>query len=84
MVTPAKKRAPRAKATPTPVENPTPGCVVHIHDGTATITPIKAADVPAIAWLLLDAADDPAQVRTNTAPMGWVVPEKIAKAAGLT
>lgn len=69
---------PRKKTTPD-----VPKHVTTIDDGQAFITPVNPGDVEAIARLLIENADTPASVRTTTGPAGWLVPEKIAKAAGL-
>lgn len=60
-----------------------PANFIALADGVATITPVNPADIPALARLLLDAADNPAQVQTTTGPDGWKTPESVAKKAGL-
>ena len=46
------------------------------------IAAVDAADVPKIARLLVDAADNPNDVSTTTAPVGWLVPAAVAQKAG--
>lgn len=51
-----------------------------------TVEVVSAGSTPGeIATALLDAADDPAQVRTVTTVtgMGWRVPASVAKKAGI-
>lgn len=60
-----------------------PAHVTTVTADTAHITPVDLADTPALAQLLLDAADHPSQVSTTTMPYGWLVPVSVAKAAGL-
>lgn len=60
-----------------------PAHVTALADGVATITAVNLGDSPEIARLLLASAEFPAQVRTVTAPHGWVVPEPVAKKTGL-
>lgn len=53
-------------------------------DGNVLVYPEDVRDTADIASRLLDAADNPIDVRTVTGPPGWLVDGAIAEKAGFT
>lgn len=54
------------------------------NEGNVLVYPEDARDTADIATRLLDAADNPIEVRTVTGPPGWLVDATIANNAGFT
>lgn len=52
--------------------------------GKVFVYPEDVRDTADIASRLLDAADNPIEVRTVTGPPGWLVDGKLAETAGFT
>lgn len=52
-------------------------------DGTVTVHPVDPKTAQDIAVGLLGAAGNPAEVRTTTSPAGFIVPDAVAKKAGV-
>lgn len=77
------RKAPAKKAEQRDVP---PHVTTQQDDGLVHVTPVAPGDpqqVAALAGLLLGAAGSPSEVRTTTAPQGWVVTAAVADAAGL-
>lgn len=47
------------------------------------VQPVKSKDTKKMAALLLEHADKPEEIRTVTNPRAWIVPTRVAEAAGL-
>ena len=59
-------------------------CVEQANEGKVFVYPEDVRDTADIATRLLDAADNPIEVRTVTGPPGWLVDATIANNAGFT
>jgi len=90
MATPRKSAASKAKETSSPkaAKRPVSGHVVEeLDNDTVAVFPAlkkgNSGDYAQLAAELIAAADNPSEVQTRTMPKRFIIPARVAKAAGL-